>query len=346
MKFSYYSNYTLEDFLSDPDFVKLINGIESRERQIYFDQWIRSNPPNLDDAFLAREIILSLSSQSLEPGKEDYDEVLSGIINKQVKQRSIRQVLIDSNYPFIKWAAMVLLIAATSLILYNLLDQSQAIQKPLAEANMVRENPTGQRSQFRLPDGTRVWLNAESRLDYSEPLNGNQRHVNLVGEAYFEVAKDPSKPFTVKSGDYLTTAIGTAFNVNSFYSDEVVDVALIEGEVQVTNLTAALKVTLLPGERAIGTKGGKDLKKAHFNALEKTSWREGSIYFKDASLDEVVTVLSRWYDVKIEIIGKPKIEWNYTGIFEKISLESVLQRMSFTEDFTYEINGKIITLKF
>lgn len=345
-----FSRYKVEDFLSDKDFIEWVKGGQSLEKHIYFSQWISSNPKNLDDAYLAREIILSLKPHSLTPDKEDYDEVLSAIISRHAKRNPAQPI---SNkiraFPRIDpvWirAAIFLLLATFSVVLYKL-NENPEKAKAIAYSEIVKENQKGQRSKLQLPDGSIVWLNAESQVRYQENFSADIRMVELKGEAFFEVEKDTQRPFVVKSGPLITTALGTAFNVNAYDIQNGIEVSLVHGKVEVKDADSDVKVILRPGEKAVGNSISQEVKKLLFNYEEEISWKDGIIFFDNADIEEVAGKLERWYNVKFEIVSYPAEKWIYNGSFDNMSLFQVLERMSFTERFTYEINNKIVTLKF
>ena len=158
--------------------------------------------------------------------------------------------------------------------------------------------PRGMNKQLTLADGTRVWLNAESSLQYPETFaDKEQRIVYLKGEAYFEVAKDSLHPFLVKTDVLETRVLGTAFNVRA-YSPEDTQVTLVEGSVKVSDKHHH-ELQLKPGEHATIQQGGA-LKSAQVEeASAYRSWADGQFYFDDTELVEIMRELGRWYNVDI-----------------------------------------------
>ena len=147
-------------------------------------------------------------------------------------------------------------------------------------------------------DGTKVWLNAESRLRYPVAFNGKERRVELEGEACFEVAKDAEHPFIVCANGMNTMVLGTKFNVRS-YSVEDRHVTLVNGKVQVTNTVNNKSVTLRPGQDLTYTETGEE-KVSEVNIATYTAWTEGMFYFEDVPLEEIMGALGRWYNVNID----------------------------------------------
>lgn len=158
--------------------------------------------------------------------------------------------------------------------------------------------PRGKDFLLVLADGTKVWLNAESRLRYPVAFHGKERRVELEGEACFEVAKDAEHPFIVCANGMNTMVLGTKFNVRS-YSVEDRHVTLVNGKVQVTNTVNNKSVTLRPGQDLTYTETGEE-KVSEVNIATYTAWTEGMFYFEDVPLEEIMGALGRWYNVNID----------------------------------------------
>ena len=138
--------------------------------------------------------------------------------------------------------------------------------------------PIGGQYELQLPDGTRVWLNAASSLKYPASFYGqNQRSVELIGEAYFEVAKDKTKPFVVKSKGQEVEVLGTHFDVNAYPDEQSIKTTLIEGSVKLNG-----QLTLKPGEQSVLSDGKFNVKEV--NAIDAADWKNGEFVFTNESL--------------------------------------------------------------
>ena len=157
------------------------------------------------------------------------------------------------------------------------------------------QTPRGKDFKIVLSDGTEVWLNAESTLTYPSRFHGAQRIVELDGEAYFKVAKDSARPFIVRSGKLETQVLGTSFNFRN-YTHSTPHVTLVEGRVLVTGHDTS--VTLHPNEDAqIGDDG--TIRVTQVDPRSYTAWVDGYFYFDNASLEEIMRELGRWYNLNI-----------------------------------------------
>jgi ferric-dicitrate binding protein FerR (iron transport regulator) len=212
-----YEEYKIEDYLSDPEFKNwVLHPTESS--QLFWKNWMESHSSQKMEIQSAREIILSLKFQSTEKiSIEEREDALKKVLRKQKIDLGDNNIFRIPKI-YYRVAAAVLFFITVSFIDQNA-KRSQNIQQPIAQ--IVKENPKGQKTKIILPDGSKVWLNSESRLEYSSVFTG-KRQVSLVGEAFFEVAKNPNKPFQVFSNGVLTTALGTSFNINAFEENSVV----------------------------------------------------------------------------------------------------------------------------
>ncbi|SDL75207.1 FecR family protein [Pedobacter sp. ok626] len=158
--------------------------------------------------------------------------------------------------------------------------------------------PRGSTYQVTLPDGSKVWLNAESRVTFPTIFTNHvkrQRRVELVGEAYFEVTKDRRNPFIVVSRGQEVMVLGTHFNVSSYPDDISMKTTLLEGAVKVTNLTGNKSEQIVPGQQAIIKHGKIEVIAA--NIAEATAWKDGYFRFHELEFEALMKKISRWYNV-------------------------------------------------
>jgi len=196
-----------------------------------------------------------------------------------------------------------------------------------------------------LPDGSAIYLNSGSTLKIPKKFAADKRTVFLEGEAFFEVTEDKSRPFTIYSGSLSTTALGTSFNVRAYPEEEKLSVALVTGKVKVVNAEIDTFQILIPNEQIIFNTKEQEFKKQAFDIELITGWQKGLLIFQDSDFDEVVEKLERWYGVSFDIQKYPIYQKEYRGKFDNQSLDEVLQVMSFTSGFTYEINDKNVIIK-
>ena len=178
--------------------------------------------------------------------------------------------------------------------------------------------PIGLDYKITLADGTEVWLNSATRLDFPVAFKGGTREITIDGEAYLNVAKDTQRPFIVHLPDSRVEVLGTEFNVNT-YDPGVEKVALVSGAVRVETppvdgVVASLRI--LPGEQFTYT-SRQPATVDTFDARDVLSWREGRYYFREATLEEISRVVPRWYGIKVSIDDPAILSRRFTGVIDR-----------------------------
>lgn len=205
--------------------------------------------------------------------------------------------------------------------------------------------PRGRQFQMKLPDGTEVWLNAGSSLKYPTAFIGKERRVEITGEAYFEVAKNPNMPFRVAINDHTDVEVlGTHFNVNAYNDESSINTTLLEGIVKVHfNSQDQL---LKPGQQSQvfnTTDKVKLVSDADVNAA--VAWKNGSFSFNNATLTDLMRQLSRWYDIDVEYKGAIPADTFSGEIDRTLTLDQVLKGLTKTRiHYVIENNHKLIIL--
>lgn len=184
--------------------------------------------------------------------------------------------------------------------------------------------PKGRQFRLLLPDGTKVWLNAASAVKYPTAFTGSERRIELAGEAYFEVAKNAGQPFKVITNGTEVAVLGTSFNINAYDNEPAIRTTLLDGSVRVQAYEQSQ--TLKPGEQAAVNIHKQQLVLLKETDLDKImAWKNGLFNFEDASLEEVMRQLERWYDIEVTYAkGIPAIRFG-GEINKQNTLQDVLQ---------------------
>lgn len=241
---------------------------------------------------------------------------------------------------------IVIMVAAALLIQDTTSDNNQEEVTP--ELSYIEKtNPNGQKSNIHLSDGTVIIMNSGSWIKYPAVFAKDKRVIELEGEAFFTVASDQKRPFTVLSGTLSTTALGTAFNIKAFPEEESMKISLAEGKVVVNRIDQPTEQSyfLNPGESIEYNKQNRNIRKIKLLSQSDFDWKEGVITFKRASFEEIIHTLERWYGVKFVVQRKKVIKKGFTGSFKKKSLDEVLKGISFSSNFQYEIKDKTVVIK-
>jgi len=200
------------------------------------------------------------------------------------------------------------------------------------------ETPKGGKYQITLPDGSKVWLNSVSSLRFPAIFNGEERNVELKGEAYFEVAKNKEKPFVVKTNDMNVIVTGTEFNVMAYSDENYSATTLVEGSVRVSSPNS--DIVLKPGEQVVSNEGAK-LKKSLADVELNIAWKNGLFQFNDSDMRTVMNQISRWYDVSIEYKGGVP-EKHFGGYISRESKLSQVLKMLELSGVKFKIEEKKI----
>lgn len=202
--------------------------------------------------------------------------------------------------------------------------------------------PKGGQYQVRLPDGTNVWLNAESSIHFPTSFTQKQRAVTITGEVYFEVAHLAKQPFIVTAGDTKVEVLGTHFNVMAYNNEAVVKTTLAEGSVKITD--AGRTALLKPGEQIqLNATQFKLVKEVDVDA--ELAWKNGLFYFKEASIETVMKQLERWYDISVKFEGgMPEKQFN-GKVPRNVNLSELMEILSFYDDMKCSIDGNTVTIK-
>jgi len=224
--------------------------------------------------------------------------------------------------------------------------QSSSVNKSTVIYNTL-STPRGGQYRLVLPDGSRVWLNAVSSIRFPTRFIGKERNVEITGEAYFEVAPDPAKPFKVKintpSGDGgEVEVLGTHFNVNAYADEATINTTLLEGKVKVSKNSRTL--LLKPGQQAQLNKQQQLQLVEHADMDAAVAWKNGLFSFNGSGIKTVMQQIARWYDVEIVYAGDVK-EIFFVKMSRNTNVSNVFKILETTGAVRFDIDGKKITVR-
>jgi len=215
---------------------------------------------------------------------------------------------------------------------------------------LTASTPRGGTYQITLPDGSHVWLNADSKISFPSQFIGKSRKIQLTGEAYLEVAKDKAHPFIVESTGQQVEVLGTHFNINSYAEDGSTKTTLLEGAVRVSSLRSTSRdhekmdeVMLKPGQQSVLTDNNY-IKVEHVDLEEAVAWKNGVFIFNDEEIEHVMRRLSRWYDIDVIYKGKINDERYFGEISRFKNLSQVLGMLERTNAIHFKIEGRRVTV--
>jgi transmembrane sensor len=200
--------------------------------------------------------------------------------------------------------------------------------------------PAGARYQLQLADGTKVWVNAKSSLEYPVAFADNERRVKLNGEAYFEVHPDKNKTFIIEANGNAINVLGTSFNVSAYSEDGFVQTTLVTGAVAIENRQGKVHA-LQPGQMAMIDNNSQQLLIEKVDTRLYTSWREGILHFNKISLRDLAIKLERWYDVEIHFANQQAANLLFSGAMENSrDISFILRLIGDAAQVEFEIKDK------
>lgn len=225
----------------------------------------------------------------------------------------------------------------------------------------------GSKSKVQLPDGTEVWLNADSRITYNENFRGSIREVSLTGEAFFDVVRDETRPFVIHTETIDVKVLGTAFNVRSYANEKNTETSLIRGSVEITLVKSPdkKKIILKPNDKLIvnnaeGTLVQEEklhlaepvmtLSKINYRKKDSSAveifWMKNKLLFDEETLENIALNIERWYDVKVIIANEDLKKERYTAFFDDVSLQVAMEALqeSSNGDFKCTVEGKQVII--
>jgi ferric-dicitrate binding protein FerR (iron transport regulator) len=352
---------------------RYLEGIGSYEETCKVKKWF--NDAESEDQ-LYKECLQYWDGLSLEPDVKEYDgaHILDQIYHKIKIEESVFLNKTNRFKILRRYAAIFIVAASLSGVLFYYIGNTRMAIPKLHYSELIV--PLGSRAQFTLSDGTAVTLNAGSKLKYDNSFGIKDRIVQLEGEGYFKVAKDASRPFTVKTLYLNVRALGTEFNVKAYPDDKTIETTLVEGSIKVEPLSDKSHTEIMvlkPNEKLTYYKKDSTMVDETDRSNEKTensqqalekqklasiprlvtenvnvdpviSWKENRWIFDKQSLSQIAVELERKFDVQIIIESERLKSFRFTGTILAEPIDQVLQVMSLSAPINFKLKGRVVTL--
>ena len=347
-----YKDYSADDFIGDDNFIQWVK-YPTEVSDGFWNAVIAENPdarPAIEEAI--RFIKLFEDQPFVLPADKliRLQQQINDRIDVPVSASTVHQIVKSrSNTTRLYAFAAVITLALLAFSSWWLI-HSQPSTNGVVESVELGKNPgplghrqehvipKGERSLVTLEDGTQVWLNADSKLEYSHDfLNGSTREVYLQGEAYFDVTSDKSRPFIVHVQDVEIKVLGTSFNVKGYQGEHTIEATLVHGKISLSGASAD-NVTLAANQRAVFLREKKRLLvENNVQTDNYTSWRKGVLVFDDQPLYEILPILERTFNVTIHTDKAPSLDCRFTATINNMSLDEVLELFSTSDKIGYTI---------
>ncbi len=281
------------------------------------------------EAFLNYRESLSDYEQRIEAGSliSKLDNVDTNKAFEQVNERINTHGKSVNFINYLTRIAAVLTIPLLAFAIWSLFFSDGGTVQQADLSYQELSSPAGMRSQVILPDGSVMWLNAQSSVKYSIPFTKRQRVIELKGEAFLNVVKNKKVPFIVKSAETSVEVLGTQFNVKAYPGDQNIQVALLEGKVRfhVDKENHSKFLELTPGDYIVYNKEDSQTSRTNTNVEKYIAWHNNVLVLDETPMEEVAVLLERWYGVKVIIQDEELKKYKFTTTFDNESLFRVLE---------------------
>ena len=317
--------------------IDYLSGNISEMDQQHLSELLKSNR----DFKMRFDEMLKIRAMSYVPGIEAQKQSNYNKILEQINDTPIFNNTRSRFSNFRNIVAIIALVISVSVASYYIYSD---ISSPADTAFQYETfSPVGSQTKIILPDSTVVWLNSGTSLKYNKAYGKKNREVTLVGEGYFEVTKDKSKPFIVQTDSLNVNVLGTVFNVRAYNDDADVTVNLIEGSVNISLPKKVGLFSMKPNEKLVFNKQTKKIETSEVDASRSSLWTTGKLCFVDATLEQISKDLERKYDVKIQIASEKIKNELFSGSLNlNLSLKEVLAYIDVDKKFSINQSGDTI----
>lgn len=346
-----YKDYSAKDFANDGFFIRWVKNPDE-ESDWFWKSFMKENPGCTEEIAKGRELISLFDFSVHDLPEASMDSMRTGLL---MALRAEKEADIDNRpvnitaysragYRWLSLAAAIIVLPLIAIIFYsiNLKNDDSSIRQSFKSTIEKRVNPSGQKSVLFLDDGTKVWLNAASKISYATDFIAHPtRDVYLEGEAFFDVAHNSDKPFIVHASSIKIKVLGTSFNVKSYSEEKTIETTLVHGKVRIEQSDVSGNrigdVELKPNQRAVFNKESKIINIKEVVADNSSSWKQDRMVFDEETIDNVILQMERWYSVKIHVKNKGNLDCKLTASIEEESLEEVLKLLEASHNIEYKI---------
>lgn len=303
------------------------------EADIYTHYWEQQQQEQNVNTELALQKVLGQINK-------DTETLYSSIDEMPVKRIPVWKIVT-------RIAAMLVLLVGLSIGAYKLFIHPKP-EKPVQADLVQKQNAKGVKSTIELADGSKIWLNADSKVQYPALFNGNTREVYLNGEAFFDIAKNPSKPFVIHLSNGTVRVLGTSFNIKAYDNEPVIETSVATGKVafipKLKNNQKADTIFLTPNNKVVYRVMEEKIITAVTVSAEDKGWTEGKLVFRAMLFKEIAIELERNFGKKVVFKDEEVGNFRLTGSFQNNTLAEILYYLSKTKAFTYTISDEEIAI--
>lgn len=325
-----------------------LKGESDKDEEARLKQWLQQSPENqqiLEDVKQIWEKTGNLDTSKWAP-KVDLDEEWGAFKNLTAENDKVEKSKPlendSSKGKTLAFPAWIYRVAAALVLGLGLAYYLNYTGGPALNKNIIVHNSHLEKTKVLLPDQSEIWLNQQSEISYDSDFGISHRTLSLQGEAFFDIQKS-EVPFVINTNQTKTEVLGTAFNLRSFA--EETELTLIRGSVAFSEKdNPDNKVILIPGERAIHQVGSDQILKSENSDANFIAWKEEVLVFDKTKLDEVITALEKYFDIKVEVNNLQLYDCRFTGRFYNPNLDVILEVLSASLNIKYTLKDNNVSL--
>jgi len=357
----------IDAFMQEERFIELLtkklSGEITLSEQMELSRWLEAHP---ESARIEEQWSDLINNNSLPVHSPKQ------LVKREQNWNKLHQLMSEEPEPIVilrkpaKMRSVLKWVAAASILLMvvviGIRMQTEKNKQAARNSNIVATK-RGSKSNLVLPDGSKVWINSDSKISYEDGFGKTHRTLTLTGEAYFDVVKDPERPFLIHTSELDVKVLGTAFNVRSYPDEKNTTTTLVRGSLQVKLNKHEQQVYILkPDEKLIVNreplqpaksttdKPDDDIVKLKIVKTDsippEAQWTNNNLVFENKRLDEIALILSRWYGVSVIINGSDKMKaGRYNGFYDNQSIQNVLEALKISAGFSYKIENNTVLIE-
>lgn len=349
---------------------KHISGNSTPEEMNEILQWLEASADNRTYYAQYQMLWFNGDTELHKENQSRWEHLQSRIQDRETIKQEKESIILDNKEritKILRIAATFILLVGISAIFY-FINKSSGVS---GYAQNILEVPYGSRSNLTLPDGTKLWVNSGSKLTYNNGYGKNNRDIYLIGEAYFDVAKNRKLPFVVHAQNLKIKALGTSFNVKAYPDENKVETTLVHGLIEIEKQGIKNPYYLKPSQKlvfsdplneksnSVSNQGNSEesnkltyqennanvVLSKEIDTEKETSWKEGKLVFDREPLSSLTIKLERRYDVHFIFEKESLKNYKYTGTFKDLLLDQILEAMHYSSPIDFTIKEKEVFLK-
>ncbi|WP_276482683.1 FecR family protein [Paraflavitalea pollutisoli] len=317
-----------------PEELEELNGLLSahpslqEEADLYTRYWEQQQEPYADTEPALQKVLRQIDSDAV-PGAVSP----VGIVTRMPLWKKISRV-----------AAILVVAAGVGAGAYQLVARQYEDPTSLVQ----KQNSKGVKSTIVLSDGSKVWLNADSKVQYPALFTGNSREIYLNGEAFFDIVRNPAKPFIIHLSNGTVRVLGTSFNIKAYDNQPVVETSVATGKVafipRLKNNRPGDTVFVVPNNKVVYRLNLEEVTTAATVSADDKAWTEGKLIFRSQSFEEIAIELERNFGKRIVFDNDTVKQYRLTGSFQNNTLVEILEYLSITKTFSYSVSDEAIVI--